>query len=246
MFICPRSIAIDEYSKFYVVDMYRLVQVFDSQGTCLYTFEKSLASRPFKPVDIVMDRHHQFLVTEYEPPHVCIFNASGKFLGVFGQGVLSLPNGIAIDRSQNILVADVSKRCVEIFDRNKVHVGSFGKFTQPTSITVNSKGFIFVADYNSTNFVQVFDSSYKHVRNVKVEGCQGCYGLCVDAQDRLLVTDEKTQKLFLMNEDGKILCTVGSQPGAFNMNPLGVAVTPDGKVALADSDNHRILLFEYS
>ena len=68
----------------------------------------------------------------------------------------------------------------------------------------------------------------------------------VDSEGRIWVTDGHLDRVSLYDEDGNLLISIGgtgSSPGEFSF-PTGIAVHPDGRVAIVDSLNRRLQIFE--
>ncbi|MCC3374006.1 YIP1 family protein [Cohnella sp. REN36] len=68
--------------------------------------------------------------------------------------------------------------------------------------------------------------------------------LQVGADDRIYVADKGANKIVVLDNDGKLVRTLGEEDGPGRLSaPEGVFVTPEGKVYVADSGNQRIAVF---
>ncbi|BBI31702.1 YIP1 family protein [Cohnella abietis] len=68
--------------------------------------------------------------------------------------------------------------------------------------------------------------------------------LHIGADDKVYVADKGNSHIFVMNNDGTLIQTIGDEEGAGHLDsPEGVFVTPDGTVYVADSGNQRIAVF---
>uniref|UniRef100_T1J8Z2 B box-type domain-containing protein n=1 Tax=Strigamia maritima TaxID=126957 RepID=T1J8Z2_STRMM len=75
------------------------------------------------------------------------------------------------------------------------------------------------------------------------------WGVCCDAQSRIIVADRSNHRVQVFGIDGRFLFKfgmMGSKIGEFNL-PVGVAVDNEcGRIVVADKANHRIQLFTMS
>ena len=72
------------------------------------------------------------------------------------------------------------------------------------------------------------------------------YGVAVDEDSNIYVTDLVSQRLFKLNSDGKLVKSVGgegSKIGQFDY-PRGITLSQDNKLFVCDRDNHRIQVFD--
>ncbi len=156
------------------------------------------------PPGIALDSSGNIYVTDFGNHRVQIFNSAGAFLSTFGWGVdtgaaafetctsgcqagisgtgdgqFDFPEGIAVDSSGNIYVADTSNHRVQIFNSTGAFLSTFGwgvdtgaaafetctsgcqvgindsgdgQFFFPEGIAVDSSGNIYVADTNNHRF----------------------------------------------------------------------------------------------
>jgi len=155
-------------------------------------------------------------------PAVLEFDPGGKLVKSFGAGMFVFPHGIAIDKDDNIYVADANGKngkgdvVVKFSPEGKVlmtlgHPGMPGEapgyFDRPSAVAVAPGGTIFVADGHGGD---------SNARIVKI------------------------------SPDGKIVKTwgkKGSGPGEFN-EPHGIALDSAGRVFVADRVNSRIQIFD--
>jgi tripartite motif-containing protein 71 len=131
-----------------------------------------------QPAGIALDGSGNIYVTNVYPStggnNVVKFNGRGKYLATIGSagsgdGQFNDPEGIAVDSSGNIYVADSGNERVEVFDKNGVYQSQFGtrgsgngQFQYPSSIAFGAGGKIYVTD-TGNNRVQVFDSNGTYV-----------------------------------------------------------------------------------
>src|SRR2546425_13246479 len=97
-------------------------------------------------------------------------NDAVRFVSSFGSfgsdnGQFAVPQGIALDKSGNIYVTDISNSRVDVFDSKGNFVFKFGtfgsgpgKFVDPQGITVDESGNIYVVD-ESNGTVEIFNSA---------------------------------------------------------------------------------------
>jgi YYY domain-containing protein len=122
--------------------------------------------------------------------------------------------------------------------------GEAGQLRQPRGVAVNSKGIVFVADFDNHR-VQAFDKDLEFVLKWGERGDlpgqfkQPC-GIAVDAGDTVYVADTWNQRVQVFSSEGKYLREFG---GPF-YGPRGIGVTAAGEVYLADTGNHRVRRFD--
>jgi len=174
-------------------------------------------------------------------------------------------NGLAVDSQGNILAALAGASKVLVYNssgalRGQLNPGVLGALSQPNGIAVDSKDNIFVSD--TGNHRVVWFSSYATGARPTGQVLNGQLnsaltqptGLALDAQDNLLVTDTQNNRIVVFTvghvstgavatvvASGQIGPTVGTL-GQLN-NPLGVAVDSAGNIAVADTGNNRVALF---
>lgn len=171
------------------------------------------------------------------------------------------PHSIALDKDNNIYVADSKKSRIVVFDKNgnfkfkfgipatlkeiKARKVTKGKLILPTSIAVdNESGNIYVADVHR-HAILVFDSKGKFNREWLVMSPLrlGILGekIYATTYGPLYIFDKKDTSEF-----GKVLKKIGKhgrRPNEFSW-VNGINFSNDGKIFyIADSQNHRIFAF---
>jgi|CXWL01.1.fsa_nt_gi M6 family metalloprotease-like protein len=135
-----------------------------------------------------------------------------------GPGQFNKPQGVAVDTSSNIYVADSFNHRIQKFDSNGNFLLKFGtggsgngQFAFPSGVAVDTSDNIFVVD-NNNHRIQKFDSNGVFLLKFGKNGGDG---------------------------------TSGSTEGQFNL-PFGIAVNSTGYIHVADTSNHRIQIFDSS
>ncbi len=164
------------------------------------------------------------------------------------EGRLNEPRGIWADRGGDIYVADTKNHRWQKFDRNGKPLlciggpgGGPSQFKEPMGIAVDGDGFVYVAD-TWNHRIQKFDRDGKFV--LQWGGPSEFWapkGMAFDRGGNLYVADTGRHRVRKFTRDGKPLLTWGEKgegPGEF-MEPVGIAVSPDGIVKPADESKKQ-------
>jgi tripartite motif-containing protein 71 len=175
-------------------------------------------------------------------------------------GQFAWPEGVAIDSSDNVYVADRDNHRVQKFSStdgiNYTFVtkwGSYGtgdsQFNLPSGIVVDSSGNVYVSD-SSNSRIQKFTGAGAFVTKWGSYGTgdgqfQYPLGVSVDSSGNVYVADYGNYRIQKSTGAGTFITKWGSYgtgDGQFNF-PFGIAVDSSGNVYVADRDNHRIQKF---
>jgi DNA-binding beta-propeller fold protein YncE len=186
-----------------------------------------------------------------------------------GDRQFALPDGIEVDASGTIWVADRSNNRVLRFAndgtpkpfapfRRQHGSNAPGRFKVPYDIAVDGVGNLYVAD-GLNHRIQEFDAAGRFIRMWGRHGGDGTRGkgkgefdqpraVEVDPFGNVWVADHENKRVQKFTHDGKFLASfgkdggrggVGSRPGEFN-SPRGFSMDAAGNVYVADDANHRI------
>jgi DNA-binding beta-propeller fold protein YncE len=276
----PRGIAIDAAGNIYVVDAgnYR-IQIFTNAGSHIRTIYGTGGDpqRLLGPRGIAIDAAGNIYVTDpsLEPNRdiIRVFNSTGGYIRSFGptgsaDGYLYGADGIAIDATGNIYVADTTNNRVQKFDSNGNYLAKFGsygvdngQFDRPTGIAIDASGKILVAD--GSNRIQTFTNAGIFV--VNSFGSYQAYsppkliGIAINASGQILVSDIGDYRVKIIGSVPPAIARAGTLPsgtlgtlstfGSLGTDngqlayPYGVATDAAGNIYVAESDNHRIQKF---
>jgi sugar lactone lactonase YvrE len=168
---------------------------------------------------------------------------------------LARPTGVSCAGGTIYVTETAAHRVVVIqADGGMHHLGRRGEgpgeFNFPTALAVHGSA-LFVAD--TLNFrIQRFEAASG--RHLGVFGGLGdaagemprLKGIAVDRSGHLWAADAHLDQIALFDADGKFLIALGGPgraPGEFSF-PAGVAARGDGRIAVVDSLNRRVQIFE--
>ena len=183
------------------------------------------------------------------------YNADGKLLASWGQGMFLFPHGATVDPAGNLWVTDArgdGKKGHQVFqfDPNGKVLRTLGRagvsgsgpdlFDQPTDVLVAPNGDIFVTDSHrngKNNRVVRFD---KDGRFLKEWGRKGSgpgeisepHTIAMDSRGRLFVGDRENNRIQIFDQDGRTL-------GEWRQfgRPSGIVITRDDTIYVADSES---------
>ncbi|CAH1244215.1 TRIM2 [Branchiostoma lanceolatum] len=173
------------------------------------------------------------------------------------------PYGLAVQRDGRVVVADVGKHSIFLFEADGTLVKQVGgqgqgegQFDMPCFVCVDKEDNIIVADKNNHR-VQVFDKNLKFKHKFGQKGRQpqdmfGPNGVSADSRGNIVLSNiggrtdsiKHGEKLQVFRADGTWVSTISSDGDKLNL-PHGVAVTEDGHVFVADAGDHCIRKYRY-
>lgn len=186
-----------------------------------------------------------------------------KLVGIMGEGKLGsahlrLPTGITIDFQGNVFITDTGNdRVVKCDERGRflAETGGFGRgageFNRPTYLATDNGLNIYVVDSQNKR-IQRFDANLNFVSMIEVKkngdfhGFGLPEGIAITPSGEIVVSDVEDDHLIKLNGFFEYDRTFG---GFENLegglrDPLGVFVSRNGDFYVADSRNHRVVVFD--
>jgi streptogramin lyase len=189
-------------------------------------------------------------------PSILKFDASGKLLHSFGEGMFVFPHGIYVDQQGNVWVTDgqgKDGKGQQVFKFNpdgkvlmtlgKAGIAGDGPdtFNQPSDVIVGANGDIFVADGHGGNTNARIVKFSKDGKFIKTWGKKGTapgdfdtpHALAFDSKGRLFVGDRANNRIEIFDQDGKFL----DQWTQFS-RPSGLYIDKNDVLYVADSESN--------
>ncbi len=256
----PQGGTVDRVGRIYVSDVSRqAVFVFDPVAGELQVWEWAEKSKRFRsPVGVAVRDNGEVLVADSELGRVVRLAPDGQPRGVFGNGELQRPTGLALDPDSGLVyVTDTRANEIKIYDDQGHLIDRFGnagdetgQLNSPTYIAV-SDGRVYVTDTLNAR-IQVFDTSGRWLQMI---GERGRYignltrpkGIAVSQDGLLYVVESYYDYLLVFDRNGEFLMPIGGpgrDAGEF-MLPAGVWLDAQGRVYVSDMLNGRISIFQF-
>ncbi len=189
-----------------------------------------------------------------EPP-ILKFDASGKLLASFGQGLFIFPHGGTVDRDGNLWMTDAGSaegKGHQIFKfapdgtilmrLGKAGMSGSGPdlFDQPTDIVVAPNGDLFITDSHRNGKNNRVVHLTPEGRFVKEWGRKGSgpgelsepHTIAMDSQGRLFVGDRENNRIQIFDREGHFI----DEWRQFG-RPSGIVITQDDRMYVADSES---------
>jgi streptogramin lyase len=171
-------------------------------------------------------------------------------------GQFITPNGIAVDGTGNVYVAEGNGNRVQKFDANGNFLLKFGipgdvpgGFVSPSGVTVDSSGNIYVTD-SFTDRVSKFNAAGVFQLTWGTHGSGagqflGASGVATDSAGNVFVSETNNHRVQKFTSTGVFVSSFGSNgsgDGQFN-GPEDVAIDSADNIYVADTGNNRIQKF---
>ena len=197
-----------------------------------------------------VDSQNQVYVFHRGPHPIMCFEADGKFVRSWGDGIIKTSHGLAVDADDNVWVTDMGAQVVIKFSPKGRVLMVLGQkdapgetetqFNRPTHVAFGSGGEIYVADGYGNSRIVKFS---KEGRYLKAWGTKGTgpgqfdtpHTVLVDNQERLIVGDRENYRIQIFDAEGKFL-TQWAEAGS----PWGLALSREGHFYMSDGHNERL------
>ena len=216
-----------------------------------------------KPSGIAIDSKGRVYATDSSDPYIRMFDSRGFFVKEFCniQGKDGGLQGIAVDSTDLIYLADAVNGCIQVFQAElgawMRSIGSKGQsekeFQLPSGLTTDRLNQLYCADYGSSR-IYVFNKMGNFVRSFGGKGTgPGLFNVpravAVDNNDKIYVLDSLNHRIQVFGPTGDFYYSFGgrgSEPGKF-LGPSDFSLDAANQILyVADKGNHRIQVFELS
>lgn len=168
------------------------------------------------------------------------------------------PIGMTVHPDGRLFVADTHYSRVVIFDRDGRELGRFGEqgdgpgqFRLVTDVAIDSKGFVYVAEYGGNDRISKFTPQGRFIKTFGEAPIDGLRlsrpaGLDIDAEQTLWVADACNHRIVRFSLEGELLGTfgkVGEAAGELRW-PYDINVCADGSLLVTEFGNSRLQWFD--
>ena len=178
------------------------------------------------------------------------------FIGEFGAGDITWPEGLALDKDGNVYCADGYAQFVAIYDADGERIGQWGEggskegqFRAPSGLAFDSEDNLLVVD-SLNGRVQKFTKEGQFLSSWGSPGSKDGqlnrpWGITIDQNGDVYVADFGNNRVQKFSPEGNFLMSFGSTfaDGGQLDHPSDVAVDSEGDVYVTDYGNHRVQIY---
>lgn len=203
---------------------------------------------------VSLDRTGTVVAFRRSEPPILEFNASGKLLKSWGQGLFVMPHGLRVDADGSIWATDAragNGKGQQVFKFRRdgkvlLTLGTAGvsgatetTFNGPCDVAIAPNGDVFVADGHANSRVVKFSKDGKFL---KAWGQKGSgpgdfdvpHAIVIDSRGRVLVGDRNNKRIEVFDQEGRFL----EQWSQFG-RPSGLFITPDDTLYVGDVSDQK-------
>ena len=260
-FMWPSAIAVGLDNRVFLADEHlQKIMIFSSEGDFIDEWGTT-GSRPGEldtPSGIAIYGEGNLLVSDTYNHRIQAFTSDGEFIKTFGEegaaeGELNMPWRLSIGPDSNIYVADWGNDRVSIFTQDGEFLSSFGEsgtgegqFTKPADVVSDGNGNIYVCDWGNER-VQILDSNGEFRQLTLGESTVSPW-----AKNFLDVNVEEGEARSRANLDMDDIefpdpndrHIVSAHIEKYFWAPMALAISPDNRLYVTESNRHRIQIFE--
>lgn len=214
-----------------------------------------------RPAGVALRGNTELIITEMEPPAVCIRDRQGKMIRSFeqGQGCVQWDNpyGVAIDSEGCVYVADLINCKIHKFSKEGSILKSVGgdcsgtddsgQVAFPAGIKISRDDRVYICD-DTNQKVHIFDKNLDLLSSFGEIGdqpgqFQSPSDIAFDSDGHVFVADTKREKIMKFSPEGGFLSEFEMKSHNSSDLELGICVSASGQMYVSDFWNHRIVVF---
>ena len=260
-FMWPSAIAVGPDSKVFVADEHlHKIMIFRSDGEFIdeWGTEGIRKGELDTPSGLVVDGEGNLMVSDTYNHRVQVFTPEGVFIRTFGRegggdGELNMPWRLSIGPDSNVYVADWGNDRVSVFTQEGEFVASYGEsgtgygqFSRPADVVADRNGNIYVCDWGNER-VQVLDNEGQFLQSTLGEStispwAQNFLNVNVEEGDARSRADLEKLDIEFPDPDDRHI--VSAHIEKYFWAPMALAISPDNRLFVTESNRHRIQIFE--
>lgn len=234
------------------------IQLFDNHGRYMTTLVQRGKNGVSSMSDMALDNEGNVVVSlkdEGDVGRVRVYDMQGECVRVVDV-IVSNPEFppfftcVAVDHVGRILAVEHNEMCIHVYSSDGIFLFKFGKwdhnagegtFDNIYSLHCSQADQIYACD--PFHRVQVFDNKGSFVRSLKPCGTVPTNLIVMDEQRLVYGINRDAHALEAYSLDGsKVLRKFGGFGNELGKlwSPMGTAMTPDGRIAVAERESHRI------
>ena len=262
----PWGVACDKEGHIVIADRSNnRIQIFRQDGSFLKRFgTHGTAPGQFdRPAGVAVDARRRIVVADKDNHRIQVLTMEGLFLLSFGEkgcrcGQFNYPWDVAVNSECQIVVSDTRNHRVQLFSPEGVFLRKYGyesapnmwkHFDSPRGVAFNPGGNVVTTDFNNHRVV-IIDADFMHARIFECECAGGSkqflrpQGLVIDDEGNIIIADSRNHRIQVFDSAGILKWRFGSYGKAEDEmdRPSGIALCPDGRIAVVDFGNNRVLL----
>ncbi|CAK8694792.1 unnamed protein product [Clavelina lepadiformis] len=234
--------------------------IFNSDGFYMCRFTVNIPNQgKLKPINLAVSPTNQVYVLYKNI--VTVWSYDGTLLTLFGHGELYGAHGIAVDSQGRVIVSDLQKHQVIVFNKHGQKVLEFGQlgegnhhFQGPRYVCATSRDEIVVSDHNN-HCVKIFDKDGKFLMkmggkgysNENVSHPEGIAAVSPGKgrAEAILVADEGNNRIVAFDLQGCFKCNVVEQANDLGLkSPQCIAVSLHGKLVVLQTNSIQARMYE--
>lgn len=255
----PVAMAFDSQDRLYVTDEENhRVTIFSADGTYLSHWGvMGIGEGEFDgPAGIAIDAEDNVYVVDQHNHRVQKYRHDGQFLLQWGDegrgdGEFNLPWGACVDADGHVYIADWRNDRIQKFTADGAFVAAWGEsgdgysqFLRPSSVAVDAIGFIYVADWGNER-VQVLGSDGSFHQELRGQATLSKWAneFFVSNPDEW-ETRKQSELIPELPDELNTPYYISSQTEPYFWGPVSVTVDCDNRLYVAETNRHRLQVYQ--
>ncbi len=189
-------------------------------------------------------------------PPITVLTIEEEYLGEFGEGDFTWPNGLALDQDGNVYCADGFENFVNVYNPDGELLAKWGEYGTDEGLLSRPAGLAFDSDENlwvvdsENGRVQQFTKDGQFLKTFGTKGSEEGefsrpWGITIDRDGDIYVADWGNDRVQKFSSNGEYLSRFGStfDDGGLLSKPSDVAVDSQGDVYVTDWGNDRVQIY---